>query len=318
MDWNEILEDIRKVERRLVEKFIEDLTENFLRTDLRSLITEDGAWNGFLETAELSSEEKAALRDALKESSAQKPSGENDRPERKPQKEQILREVPQLKKKLEVHIRKLRELADKLDLVHKCCTISNVVSLTLSAASGVLELLDFVLSQIYGMPSRALSATSEGLGMASDMINITTTIVGESFRQSYESEARRLVGASINILYEIINITPMITVKLYYTVKDLVEAFKTLTGQIRAIRTAISNSDLGAQVRNRASTGRSSGQGVPQMISRARIRGIGVTVPFLEQDLRDLAQQLEVLKDGAKTESGGALRDLAHKLEENL
>uniref|UniRef100_A0A8C6HMN9 Apolipoprotein L 10A n=1 Tax=Mus spicilegus TaxID=10103 RepID=A0A8C6HMN9_MUSSI len=317
MDWNEILEDIRKVERRIVEKFIEDLTENFLRTDLRSLITEDGAWNGFLETAELSSEEKAALRDALKESSAQKPSGENDRPERKPQKEQILQEVPQLKKKLEVHIRKLRELADKLDLVHNCCTISNVVSLTLSVASGVLELLDFVLSQIYGMPSRALSATSEGLGMASDMINITTTIVGESFRQSYESEARRLVGASINILYEIINITPMITVNLY-TVKDLVEAFKTLTGQIRAIRTAISNSDLGAQARNPASTGRSSGQGVPQMISRARIRKIGLTVPFLEQDLRDLAQQLEDLKDGAKTESGGALRDLAHKLEENL
>ena len=222
-----------------------------------------------------------------------------------------------MKKKLEVHISKLRELADKLDLVHKCCTISNVVSLTLSAASGVLKLLDFVLSQIYGMPSRALSATSEGLGMASDMINITTTIVGESFRQSYESEARRLVGASINILYEIINITPMITVKLY-TVKDLVEAFKTLTGQIRAIRAAISNSDLGAQARNPASTGRSSGQGVPQMISRARIREIGLTVPFLEQDLRDLAQQFEVLKDGAKTESGGALRDLAHKLEENL
>ena len=42
------------MERRIVEKFIEDLTENFLRTDLRSLITEDGAWNGFLETAELS------------------------------------------------------------------------------------------------------------------------------------------------------------------------------------------------------------------------------------------------------------------------
>ena len=54
------------------------------------------------------------------------------------------------------------------------------------------------------------------------------------------------------------------------------------------------------------------------MISRARIREIGLTVPFLEQDLRDLAQQFEVLKDGAKTESGGALRDLAHKLEENL
>jgi apolipoprotein L len=42
------------VERRIVEKAIDNFTEKFLRTDLRSLITEDGAWNGFVEAAELS------------------------------------------------------------------------------------------------------------------------------------------------------------------------------------------------------------------------------------------------------------------------
>ena len=53
------------------------------------------------------SEEKAALRDALKESLAQEPSDENDGPERKQQNERFLREFPELKKKLEDHIRKL-------------------------------------------------------------------------------------------------------------------------------------------------------------------------------------------------------------------
>jgi apolipoprotein L len=41
------------VECRTFEKVIDNATEDLI-TDLRSLITEDGAWNGFVEAVELS------------------------------------------------------------------------------------------------------------------------------------------------------------------------------------------------------------------------------------------------------------------------
>lgn len=317
MDWNEISEDIKKVERRIVEKVIDDFTEKFLRTDLRSLITEEGAWNGFVEAAELTSEEGEALRDALKERLAQDPTDENDRPQREQQKERLLREFPTLKKKLEDHIRKLRELADKFDQVHKDCTVSNVVSTSVSAASGVLALLGLVLSTPTAGVSLALSASSVALGATSSVSSFTTTAVEESMRLSYESEARYLIGASMNVLEEILKIMPKITDKFCNTVADLVEAFKTLKGQIQTIRRARSISHLGTQARNLTSTGRSSGQGVSQMTRRARFQGVFTSV-LLVWDVYDIVNQSKDLYYGAKTKSGGALRDLAHKLEENL
>lgn len=317
MDWNEISEDIRKVECRTFEKVIDNATED-LRTDLRSLITEDGAWNGFVEAAELSSEEGEALRDALKERLAQDPTDENDRPQREQQKERFLREFPQLKKKLEDHIRKLRDLADKFDQVHKDCTISNVVSTSASAASGVLALLGLVLSPFTAGTSLALSASSVALGATSSVSSFTTTVVEDSMTLSYESEARNLIGASMNVLEEILSIMPKITCKFYNTVADLVKAFKTLKGQIQTIRRARSISRRGAQARNLTSTGRSSGQGVSQMTRGARISAGVFTSVFLGWDVYDLVKQSEDLYDGAKTKSGGALQDLARKLEENL
>ncbi|EDL29645.1 mCG148010 [Mus musculus] len=135
---------------------------------------------------------------------------------------------------------------------------------------------------------------------------------------SYESEARNLIGASMNVLEEILSIMPKITCKFYNTVADLVKAFKTLKGQIQTIRRARSISRRGAQARNLTSTGRSSGQGVSQMTRGARIRAGVFTSVFLGWDVYDLVNQATDLHDGGETESGGALRDLARKLEENL
>ncbi|XP_028634741.1 apolipoprotein L3-like [Grammomys surdaster] len=299
---------------RVVEELTDFLTEVLCRTDLKSLITEDGVWNGFVEAAELSSEEEAALREALKEHLAQEPTDEDDRPQREQQKERFLQEFPELKKKLEDHIRKLRDLADHLDKVNKDCTISNVVSSSVGTTSGVLGLLGLALAPFTAGTSLVLSVTSVGLGAAASVTSLTTTIVEESNRVSDESEASRLVGASMSILEEILKIVPKITVKLCNTGLELFNAFKTLKDQIRAIRAARSTSSSGAAASNLTSTA----QRLLPMTRRARIRSGVFTALFLGLDVYHLVDDSRDLYKGAKTESARALRDLALNLEENL
>ncbi|XP_021045453.1 apolipoprotein L3-like, partial [Mus pahari] len=299
----------------IAHKVFDNLTEALSKTDLRSLITEDGAWKGFVKAAELSREEEAALRDALKKYFTQKPSGENDGPQREQQKEQFLREFPQLKKKLEDHIRKLRELADHFDQVHKRHTKYNTMSSVLSVSSGVLELSGLALAPFTAGTSLAFSAASTALGATSSVSSFVTTIVENSNRVPDECKARYLIGDSEILLKDILKIMPNILFKLGTACKELVEDFKKLKDQIRAIRTVRSISRIGAEAKNLASTGRSSVQGVLPVARGARIRAAGLAGVFLAWDLYDLVNQP---KDGGETESAKALRDLARKLEENL
>ncbi|XP_060245107.1 apolipoprotein L3-like isoform X4 [Meriones unguiculatus] len=151
---------------RFVEEVTDYLTDTFLREDLERLITEDQYWKTFVEEAELSSEEEAALRAALKGYLAQEPADKDDRRQRELQRKRFLEVFPQLKSKLEEDIRKLHGLADHLDEVHRGCTISNVVSSSTAVASGALGLLGLALAPFTAGASLALSATSLGLGTA--------------------------------------------------------------------------------------------------------------------------------------------------------
>ncbi|XP_059103999.1 apolipoprotein L3-like [Peromyscus eremicus] len=307
---------------RVVSECTDWLTEKFLREDLKRLITEDGVWKAFVEAAGLSSEEEAALRDALEERLAQEPTDEKDRLEREQQQRRFLEEFPELKRKLKKHIRKLRDLADHLDQVHRGCTISNVVSGSVSIASGVLGL---ALAPFTGGASLVLSATAGGLGAAAGVTGLTTTIVEESIRVSDEDEARRLIGASQNIMKEIGNIIPKCACKLINTGVDLVSAWKTIGQQIRAISVARASSRSGTQARNLGNFAQGSEQvgnalshsATPTTIG-ARIGGASVTGILLGFDVYHLVTDSMDLHSGATTQSGGALRDLAHKLEEKL
>uniref|UniRef100_A0A8C6HN11 Apolipoprotein L 10B n=1 Tax=Mus spicilegus TaxID=10103 RepID=A0A8C6HN11_MUSSI len=310
--------DLKQGVARSLDGVADIVTEKFLKTDLRSLITEDGAWKAFEEAAELSSEEGAILRDALKESLAQEPSDENDGPERKQQNERFLREFPELKKKLEDHIRKLRDLADHLDQVHKDCTISNVVSTFASAISGAMGLLALGLVPFTEGVSLLLSAASVGLGETASVTGLTTTVVEESMRLSDESEASRLVRASMNVFEEIVKIMSKITFKFLFTAVGLVPAVKILRDHIRAMRRARIIIFPREEARNLTSSERSSVQGVLPMTRGARLRAVGFTSLFLAWDVYDFVKQSKDLYNGAKTESAGALRELAHKLEEKL
>lgn len=310
--------DLKQGLTRSVDGVIDIVTEKHLKTDLRSLITEDGAWKALEEAAELSSEEGAALRDALKECLAQEPSGENEGPERKQQKERFLEEFPQLKKKLEDHIRELRELADHLDQVHKDCTVSNVVSTSASAISGAMGLLALGLAPFTEGASLALLAASAGLGGTASVTGLTTTVVEESMRLSDESKASLLVGASMNVVKEILKIIPKIGLKLLFTILTSVSAVKILRDHFRAMRSASTIIFPRAEARNVTFTGRSSVQGVLPLTRGARLIAGGFTSLSIAWDIYDLVNQSKDLYNGAKTESAGALRDLADKLEEKL
>ncbi|XP_052605181.1 apolipoprotein L3-like [Peromyscus californicus insignis] len=305
-----------KVARRCIEELTDYLTDTLCREDLESLITEEGAWKAFVETAELSSEEEAALRDALKEHLARAPTDEddvNDGPQKELKKKRFLEEFPQLKSKLEGHIKKLHALADHLDKVHSDCTVSSVVADSTSTVSGVLGILGLVLTPITGGTSLMLSAAA--LGLVAGMTSVTTTIVEESNRSSDEAEASRLVGASMDILHEIMKTMPKIRVKLANTGLDLISACKTLKEQISTIRMARASSRLGAQATESISDEASKKVGKSL---GGTIRGIGFTSVFLSLDVYHLVTDSMELYEGAKTESAGALRKLAQMLDRKL
>ncbi|XP_031215262.1 apolipoprotein L3-like [Mastomys coucha] len=291
-----------------VEDLKDFLLETIIKTDLIRLIADDEPWELFVETTELSSEEGAALRDALKEHLAGEPTDENDGPQREQQKELFLRDFPPLKEKLEDNIRKLRELADHIDQVHEGCSISNEMSSFIVAASGLLGLLGLTLAPLTEGGSLALSAASLGLGATAGVTGLTTTIVEDSMRGSDESQGRRLLDASMNILEEILEIMPKNRVKIFNPGVELADALKTLKDQIPAFNTDRFFSGLGRQTRNFISTGRSA---------LSVTRGAAPSF-FLAWDVHDLVNESKDLYDGAKTESARALRVLAHKLEEKL
>ncbi|XP_059104002.1 apolipoprotein L3-like [Peromyscus eremicus] len=299
--------------RRFIEELTDYLTDTLCRVDLESLITEEGAWKAFVETAELSSEEEAALCDALKEHLAREPTDEDDGPQRELKKKRFLEEFPQLKSKLEEHIKKLHALADHFDKVHSDCTVSSVVADSTSTVSGVLGILGLVLTPITGGTSLMLSAAA--LGLVAGMTSVTTTIVEESNRISDEAEASRLVGASMDILHEIMKTMPKIRVKLANTGLDLISACKTLKEQISTIRMARAGSRLGAQATESISAEASKKVGKSL---GGTIRGISFTSIFLALDVYHLVSDSMELYKGAKTESAGALRKLAQMLDRKL
>ncbi|XP_057648219.1 apolipoprotein L3-like [Chionomys nivalis] len=301
------------VTKRIVEEVVDFLTDTLCRVDLERLVTEDGIWKAFVKAAELSREEEAALHVVLKKDLAQNPTDKNGRLEEELKKKRFLKEFPHLKIKLEEHIQKLRSLADHLDKVHSGCTISNVVAESTSTVSEFLSILGLVLTPITGGASLILPATS--LGLVAGMTSLITTVVEESSRLSDESEASRLVGASMNTFHELMKIMPKITVILSNTGVDLIDACKSLKELIRATRISRAGYRPLQQF----------GEGVYAEGSRelgdalsASIKGIGITSLFLVWDVYHLVTDSIDLYNGATTESAAALRKLALMLERKL
>ncbi|KAL1767548.1 apolipoprotein L3-like, partial [Sigmodon hispidus] len=111
-------------------------------------------------------------------------------------KKSFLEVYPQVKLELEGHIRKLRALADKIDKVHRDCTITQVVAGSTSVVSGILTVLGLALAPVTAGVSLGLSATGLGLGVAAAVTSVSTSIVDKVSIVSAKAEARKLVLAS--------------------------------------------------------------------------------------------------------------------------
>ncbi|XP_036032504.1 apolipoprotein L3-like [Onychomys torridus] len=100
--------------------------------------------------------------------------GDDSKLQNDPQeKKKFLEVYPQVKLELEQQIRKLHTLADKIDKVHRDCTITQVVASSTGAVSGVLTILGLALAPVTAGVSLGLSATGLGLGAAAAVTSVT-------------------------------------------------------------------------------------------------------------------------------------------------
>ena len=104
---------------------------------------------------------------------------------------------PQVKLELEGHIGKLRTLADKVDKVHRDCTISKLVAGSTSTVSGILTLLGLTLVPVTAGISLVLLATGMGLGAAAAVTSVSSGIVDYTSKSLAKTEASHLVSTGM-------------------------------------------------------------------------------------------------------------------------
>uniref|UniRef100_A0A8C5K577 Apolipoprotein L 8 n=1 Tax=Jaculus jaculus TaxID=51337 RepID=A0A8C5K577_JACJA len=298
--------------------------------NLQLLLAEDGAWEAFVAEAELSRAEADALREALAELTANMAEEDKDRLTSDLQdQEQFVVAFPQVRVELEEHIGKLRTLADKVDRLHRDCTISNVVADSTSAISGVLTLLGLALVPMTAGVSLVLLSTGMGLAAAAAITSISTSIVEHSNKLSVKTEASRLVTTSMDRMKVVAEAVVDSMPKLHSLSKNCIRVLQSIEKTIQAIKLSRANPALAARARQLLTIGRVSVQhgkqakkavgGTALAMSRgARIMGAATAGVTLLVDVVSLAKESKHLRKGAKAKLAGELRRQAQDLEGKL
>ncbi|XP_060979960.1 apolipoprotein L2-like [Dama dama] len=240
----------------------------------------------------------------------------------------FLKKFPRVTQQLVELISKLQELADNVDKVHRDCTISNVVTHSTGALSGALTILGLALAPVTAGASVALLATGIGLGAASAVTAVSTSIVEHVSRSSAENKASQLMSIAVKkwkVLLEVLKSNPHIVV----TTEKLAKAEKHLERNIHAMETGEANPDSAANANILVSPGRISAPAIQQVEAAlkgtasavtkgARIVGGATAGVFLLMDVSFLVKESMHLHDGAKTASAENLRQRVRELERKL
>ncbi|XDB50581.1 hypothetical protein AB1E18_004144 [Capra hircus] len=289
----------------------EYVQKNMSLEELLSLLTEDEPWENLVTEAKLSREEADGLSERLIKLLTILDRKNQEVSEKYQQKKQrFLKEFPQVKQELKENIKKLRELADKVDKVHRDCTIANMVASSTSIASGALSMLGMGLAPFTAGLSLGLTATGIGLGAAATVTGLSTMAVETVNTSSAETQAMRLSKATAK------------SVSLLKKVKDFAK-------HIQAIRVARRNPQLVATAQRFVKTGRLSAQsaqqvtrnfgGTPLAATKAARIGRGVfSGIFIGLDVYFLVKDAQDLQEGAKTASAENMRQEAQDLERKL
>ncbi|XP_035294696.1 apolipoprotein L3 isoform X2 [Cricetulus griseus] len=236
---------------------------------------------------------------------------------------------PQVKLELEQHIRKLHDLADKVDKVHRDCTITQVVANSTSAVSEVLKILGFALAPVTPGVSLGLSATGLGLGAAAAATSVSTSIVETASTASAEAEASQLGPTNqdtANTIKEVLEkSTPGLASVYEKSFQDL-EVFKKNIDAINLVKT---NPRLANNAKRLMTTGAVSARKTRQvqksfggtalaMTRRARVMGAANSGLSLVMDVVSLVEASKHLHEGAKADYAAELRKQARDLEQKL
>ncbi|XP_017712266.1 PREDICTED: apolipoprotein L2 [Rhinopithecus bieti] len=324
--------------------FIEDSLKYFQdrvsRENLLQLLTDGRAWSEFMVAAELSRDEADALRKALNKLVSHMVMKDKNRHDKDQlHREWFLKEFPRLKKELEDHIRMLRSLADQVQRVHRGTTITNVVANSFSTTAGALSLLGLGLAPFTEGLSLLLMDTAAGLGAASAVTGITSSVVELVKQLQARNQARSLDQSStdaVKVVKEFVggNTPNFLT---------LVNSYSTFTQRIgrdiRAIRQARVNPQLGAYAPPPQVIGRISLEGGEQVervaeggeqvervaegpalaMSRGAMTvGAATGAILLLLDVVNTAYETKHLLNGAKSELAEELKKQAQDLEGKL
>nr|XP_035956055.1 apolipoprotein L3-like [Halichoerus grypus]XP_035956056.1 apolipoprotein L3-like [Halichoerus grypus] len=309
----------------LLEDVIEYFQNTLILEEVHFLLTDHEAWERFVAQATLSREEADVLREDLKELERAMYTEAEDQLSR----ERFLSAFPKLKAELEERIRKLHELADEVDRVHKNCTISNIVTGSTGAASGVLSILGLGLAPFTAGTSLALLAVGAGLGAASAVAQVSTSIVEYSSESSAKAQASHLTSTDFDKgkvgAKGLSDIIPQIRSLAVQSV----QALENIAKNVRAIKLAKVKPRLVVNARRFVTAQRvsvRSGRQVQKafggtalaMTKGARIMGAATAGLCLVIDVVNLVKHSEHLQKGAKAESADEMRQQAWELENKL
>lgn len=274
--------------------------------------------------------EEDALSEALGKTVADTDAEDEEEIQNDPwHKERFLDAYPRVKLELEESIRMLHALADKVDKVHRDCTISRVVASSSSAVSGVLTILGLSLAPVTAGVSLALSATGLGLGAAAAVTSVSTSIVEKVSVVSAEDEASKLVPTNKDTMKGMKEVLDQSGPRLLFLSMNSFKKLKNIKNNIHAIKLTKANPSLVTNAKRLMTTGKTSTETTKQvkeafggtalaMTKGARIMGAATTGFFLLLDIVSLVGDSKHLHEGAKAESAAELRHQAQDPEQKL
>ncbi|XP_044636388.1 apolipoprotein L2-like [Equus asinus] len=305
------------------ESSVEDITECFQnrvsREGLQRLqLTDEEAWKRLVAGAGLSRDEADTLHKCLKNLNIDQLN-----------REKFLNEFPQVKQEIEKRIRQLPALADKINKIHRDCTISNVVAKSAGTVSGILSILGLALAPVTAGASLALSATGIGLGAAAGVVSMSSSIVDYSSKLSAKFKASQQVSTDINKGEIVKETLDHITPHVASSRKNFTQVLKIIREDIGAMKVTKGKPQVAASANCFMTITRISAQSCRlmrkvlgrttlAMTKGVRIVGGATAGVFLLWDVASLVMESKHLHEGAKAESAEELRQQAEDLERIL
>ena len=203
----------------------------------------------------------------------------------------FLNKFRRVKWQLEECISKFHEFADKVEKVHKGCTISNVLVHSTGAVSGILTIVGLALAPVTMGASVVLLATGIGLGAAAGVTSVSTSIIERVKRSPAETEASHMMSTLIKrwkVLLEVLKSIP--------TTEKVTKAVQCIEMHIHAMETGSANPGSAANASIYMSPGRISGPAIQHIEAgfkataltiseRAQIAGLATVGLFLLVDV---------------------------------